>query len=147
VAGTRRAATATRASAPTSRVADQQAAILVVSSNSQVGPDTISGHKPRTGDHANIIGGTVNGTDIATGGVVGRNVADDSLTGADIADRSGVDTCKPTLTVKLGPICAGSDAAGSRTWNDAVDYCAGLGLRLPSLSEALARRRTTTFRE
>ena len=40
-------------------------ASFVVSSNSQVGPGTISGHKPPTGDHANIIGGSVNGPDIS----------------------------------------------------------------------------------
>jgi hypothetical protein len=122
-------------------------ASYVVSSNSQVGPDTISGHKPRTGNQPNIIGGTVNGTDIATAGVVGRNldsnsvngpkVADGSLTGADIADRSGVDTCPPTLTVKLGPICAGSDAV-ARNWDAAMSYCGDLGLRLPSPAEAFA---------
>jgi hypothetical protein len=122
-------------------------AATIITDNSQVGPDTISGHKPRTGNQPNIIGGTVNGTDIATAGVVGRNldsnsvngpkVADGSLTGADIADRSGVDTCQPTLTVKLGPICAGSDG-GARNWASAVQYCADFDLRLPSLAEAVA---------
>ena len=112
-------------------------AAYVVSSNGQVGPDTISGHKPRTGDHANIIGGTVNGTDIATGGVVGRNVSDGSLTGADIADRSGVDTCPAPATLKFGPICAGSDGV-KRAFISAETYCAGLDLRLPSFSEARA---------
>jgi hypothetical protein len=102
-------------------------ASYVISSNSQVGPDTISGHKPPTGYHANIVGGSVNGQD------VGNN----SLTGADIADRSGVDTCQAPLTAKFGPICAGSDGA-ARTWNQALDYCRGFGLRLPSFSEGLA---------
>jgi len=32
-------------------------ASFVVSSNSQVGPGTISGHKPPSGDHANLIQG------------------------------------------------------------------------------------------
>jgi hypothetical protein len=45
------------------------AVTYVVSSNSQVGPGTISGHKPPTGKHANIIAGSVNGTDIANQGV------------------------------------------------------------------------------
>jgi len=127
-------------------------ASYVVSSNSQVGPDTISGHKPRTGDHANIIGGTVNGTDIATAGVVSRNVADNSLTGTDVNESTlgkvpnadtldGVDSsalldgCPTPLLAKFGRICAGSDG-GSRTWYAALSYCSGLGLRLPSPSEA-----------
>jgi hypothetical protein len=40
-------------------------AAYVVSSNSQIGPGTISGHKPPTGKHANIIAGSINGQDIA----------------------------------------------------------------------------------
>ena len=44
-------------------------AAYVVSSNSQIGPGTISGHKPPTGDHANIIGGSVDAQDLASGAV------------------------------------------------------------------------------
>jgi hypothetical protein len=91
-------------------------AAYVVSSNSQIGPGTVSGHKPPTGKHANIIANSINGK--------------------DIADRSGVDTCQTPLTAKFGPICAGSDG-GARTYNGATSYCAGFGLRLPSLSEAI----------
>jgi hypothetical protein len=49
-------------------------ASYVVSSNSQVGPNTISGHTPPSGKHSNVIPGSVNGQD----------VADNSLRGADI---------------------------------------------------------------
>jgi hypothetical protein len=91
-------------------------ASVIITSNSQVAQGTISGHKPPSGDHANIIAGSINGT--------------------DIADRSGVDTCKTPLLAKFGPICAGSDA-GARTWDNAISYCAGFGLRLPSFSEAV----------
>src|SRR4051794_29160052 len=84
------------------------AVTYVVSSNSQVGPGTISGHKPPIGTHANIIA--------------------ESINGKDIADRSGVDTCETPLTAKFGPICAGSDGA-TRTWQSAANYCAGHGLR------------------
>jgi hypothetical protein len=91
-------------------------ASYVVSSNSQVGPGTISGNKPPSGKHANIIAG--------------------SITGQDIANRSGVDTCQTPLVAKFGPICAGSDGV-ARNWNDALQYCAGLGLRLPTTSEAV----------
>jgi hypothetical protein len=101
-------------------------AAYVVSSNSQIGPNTISGHKPPTGYHSNIVAGSVNGQD----------VANNSIGGAKIVKFSGVDACTPTLLVKLGRICAGSDAT-ARTWSDALNYCAGLGLRLPSVSEAV----------
>ena len=40
-------------------------AAFVVSSNSQVGPGTISGHKPPSGDHSNLIAASVNSTDLA----------------------------------------------------------------------------------
>jgi hypothetical protein len=91
-------------------------AAYVVSSNSQIGPGTISGHKPPVNNHANIIAGSINGK--------------------DIADRSGVDTCQTPLTKKFGLICAGSDG-GSRLWSTAHDYCASFGLRLPSVGEAI----------
>src|SRR5436190_7797219 len=70
-------------------------AAYVVTSNSQIAPGTVSGHKPPTGKHANIIAGSINGT--------------------DIKDRSGVDTCQSPLVGKFGPICAGSDG-GARDW-------------------------------
>jgi hypothetical protein len=92
-------------------------AAYVVSSNNQIASNTISGHKPPSGYHTNIVQGSINGT--------------------DIADRSGVDTCKTPLTAKLGPLCVGSDG-GDRTWSNAMNYCANFGLRLPSVSEAIA---------
>jgi hypothetical protein len=97
------------------------AGAVVITSNSQVDRGTISGHKPPSGKHPNIIA--------------------ESISGKDVADRSGVDTCKAPLLAKFGPICAGSDG-GFKTWQQSVDYCAGFGLRLPSLSEAvnLARK-------
>jgi hypothetical protein len=39
-------------------------AAYVVSSNSQIGPGTVSGHKPPTGDHANIISKSITGQDL-----------------------------------------------------------------------------------
>jgi hypothetical protein len=41
------------------------AATYVVSSNSQIGPDTVSGHKVTGGNHANIIAGSIAASDIA----------------------------------------------------------------------------------
>jgi hypothetical protein len=54
------------------------AVTYVVSSNSQIGPNTVSGHKPPTGKHSNLIAGSINGQD----------VADNSLRGADITESS-----------------------------------------------------------
>jgi hypothetical protein len=43
------------------------AATYVVSSNSQVGPGTISGHHPPAGSHTNVIAGSVSTSDLADG--------------------------------------------------------------------------------
>ena len=82
-------------------------------------------------------GAQVKAPDVAANAVNSADVANNSLTGADIADRSGVDTCEKPLTAKFGPICAGSDGA-ARANSAAVNYCAGLRLRLPTFSEAVA---------
>jgi hypothetical protein len=82
-------------------------------------------------------GAQVKAPDVADNAVSSPDVVNESLTGADIKNRSGVDTCKTPLVTKFGPICAGSDA-GARTWEDARNHCAGLGLRLPSVAEAVA---------
>lgn len=37
---------------------------FVVSSNSQIGPGTVSGHNPPTGKHANIISGSISDQDV-----------------------------------------------------------------------------------
>jgi hypothetical protein len=55
-------------------------AAYVVSSNSQVGPATISGHKPPTGKHANIIAGSLNGTDLASGAVGPAKLSPNAVT-------------------------------------------------------------------
>jgi hypothetical protein len=91
-------------------------ASVIIGSNSQVAKDTISGHQAPSGKHPNIIAG--------------------SISGKDIANRSGVETCKTPLVKKFGPICAGSDGV-ARNWPDAVNQCGSLGLRLPSVSEAI----------
>jgi hypothetical protein len=39
-------------------------AAIIVSSNSQVAKNTISGHHPPSGDHPNIVAGSIDGTDV-----------------------------------------------------------------------------------
>jgi hypothetical protein len=51
----------------------------VVSSNSQIGPDTVSGHHLPTGKHANLIAGSVDGTDVADHSLRGTDVLESSL--------------------------------------------------------------------
>jgi len=59
------------------------AVTYVVSANSQIAPNTISGHNPPSGKHANIINGSIDGTDLAPSSVNGSKVANGSLSAAD----------------------------------------------------------------
>ncbi len=52
-----------------------------MSSNSQIGPGTVSGHKPPSGDHANIIAKSINGQDVADNSLGGADILESSLTG------------------------------------------------------------------
>ncbi len=63
-------------------------AAIVVSDNSQVASNTISGHKPPAGKHANIIGGSVNGTDLATGAVTQGKIGVSAVTTGKLAGDS-----------------------------------------------------------
>src|SRR3954454_19558770 len=63
-------------------------AAFVVSSNSQIGPDTIYGaNKPATAND-NIVDGSIMAVDIAASSLGGGRIKDGSLTGADLASGS-----------------------------------------------------------
>jgi hypothetical protein len=55
-------------------------AAYVVSSNAQIGPNTISGHQPPAGKHANIIAGSLNGFDLANGAVGPAKLSPNAVT-------------------------------------------------------------------
>jgi len=57
-------------------------AAYVVSSNSQIGPGTVSGHKPPSGDHPNVIAGSIIGQDVADNSLGGSDILESSLTGS-----------------------------------------------------------------
>jgi len=50
-------------------------ASFLITSNSQVGPGTVSGHNPPSGDHANIVSGSVGTTDLHSHAVTGSKFA------------------------------------------------------------------------
>src|SRR5919109_5189263 len=56
-------------------------ASVIISSNSQVARDTISGHKPPSGKHSNLIAGSVNGQDVAANSLTGAGILESTLTG------------------------------------------------------------------
>jgi len=49
-------------------------AAVIINSNSEVAQDTISGHKPPAGDHANVISGSINATDLANKSVTAGKI-------------------------------------------------------------------------
>lgn len=54
-------------------------AAVIITSNSQVAPNTISGHHPPSGAHANVIGGSLNGQDLAPGAVTAGKIANNTI--------------------------------------------------------------------
>jgi hypothetical protein len=63
-------------------------ASYVVTSNSQVGPNVISGHKPPRGDHANVAGGSLAAIDLASGAVTSGKIANGQVMAPDLAHPS-----------------------------------------------------------
>jgi len=62
------------------------AAAIVVSSNSQIAPDTIYGANKPSSANDNIVNGSVAAADIKKNTIVSNRVADASLLGADLAN-------------------------------------------------------------
>jgi hypothetical protein len=106
-------------------------AVALNGTNTVFTDDIADDTRPASG--GNPAGGLV-AADLRPNSVGTSEVVNESLTGADIKNQSGVETCK-TPTTKYGRVCAHSDGT-ERAWNDARTYCTGLGLRLPSNSEA-----------
>jgi hypothetical protein len=79
----------------------------------------------------------LSGSAYAAGGIAGPG---DSLTRQQTGERPAKKVkprCKKGVTVLRGSLCAGSDGA-LRVWTQAMNYCTGLGLELPTLSQARA---------
>jgi hypothetical protein len=108
------------------------AVTYVVSSNSQIGPGTVSGHNPPTGKHANIIGGSVNANDLAAGAVTHPKLGPNAVGGSSVLDNSlhGADVGESTLD---GSQITGVDAAtlGGKTATDFAPAGALHTVRMP----------------
>ncbi len=81
-----------------------------------------------------LADGGLGHVDLKAGSVRSSEVGAESLTGADVANQSGVDTC--VSTIRFGQLCFRAENT-DRDWNEALEYCAGLDLRLPSVAEAM----------
>ena len=83
-------------------------ASVLITSNGQVAKDTISGHKPPSGKHSNVITGSINGRDVADDSLGGADIDESSLTGvATRLDYTAPATFNPgnpaTTIAKVGP--------------------------------------------
>jgi hypothetical protein len=80
-------------------------AAYVVTSNSQIGPGTVSGHTPPTGKHPNIIAGSVNGGDVADNSLRGGDIIEQTLTGnaQKLIFNSDDNIYTPTKIAIVGP--------------------------------------------
>lgn len=93
-------------------------ASTIIMSNGQVAKNTISGHSPPSGDHPNIIGGSIKGTDIAPNSITGGQISESTLgtvpsastatnalkLGGQPASAYASSTC-PTEMVRVGATC------------------------------------------
>ena len=117
-------------------------AATMITSNSQVGQGVISGHKPPSGKHANIIGGSINGQDIANDSLGGSKILESSLAKVPNADKldgvdstAFVDKCPASATTRFGALCVRSENE-NQPFGGALNLCANLDMHLPSWSEA-----------
>jgi hypothetical protein len=117
-------------------------ASVIITSNDQVAPDTISGHNPPPGDHSNIISGSVNGTDLANGAVGNKKLANGAVTDVKLANGAVTDVKLADGAVTNGKLADGAVTNGklangsvthSRLSADSVD-----GFNVASNSLALS---------
>jgi hypothetical protein len=81
------------------------AAAVIITDNSQVAQNTISGHKPPTGKHANVIAASINGQDVADNSLGGADINELGLTGdtRKLIFNSDIGTSTPTKIGTVGP--------------------------------------------
>ena len=124
-------------------------AATIITSNSQVAQDTISGHNPPTGKHANIITGSVNGTDLANGAVGNKKLANGAVTTGKLA--GGAVTGPTVADNSLGGTQINESTLGKVPNADALDgidssgFIQGSGRILTIDTSAVANDSATLF--
>lgn len=93
------------------------AAAVIVTSNSQVAANTISGHNPPKGKHSNLIAGSVNATDLSPG------------------VRSSLKMHCPARLQRGGDLCFDPSPRADASFAAALAACENANLRLPSVGE------------
>jgi hypothetical protein len=92
-------------------------ASVIISSNSQVARNTISGHNPPSGKHSNIIGGSISGGDVSPALMSSLRLH-----------------CRPGL-YRAADLCFDPDPRPDLTMANALKTCASAQMRLPSAGE------------
>ncbi len=92
-------------------------AAVMITSNGQVAANTISGHQPPSGKHANLIAGSVNASDLAN------------------SVKSSIKVHCPAGLQQGGDLCFDPSPRAATTWFAAMSTCAGKGIRLASPAE------------
>jgi hypothetical protein len=92
-------------------------AATIITKNSQVRRGTISGHHPPKGDHPNIIGGSLSGTDLSS-----------KLKGS-------LRVHCPNGMRRAGDLCFEDSLRADASLEDALKACADARRRLPTLAE------------
>ncbi len=98
-------------------VGGNAAAAVIINANGQIAKNVISGHLSPSGDHANIIAGSINSQDLSAG-----------------VKSSLRDRCKAGLQQDAG-LCFDPTPNSALTWQDAFQACADRFLRLASIAE------------
>jgi hypothetical protein len=93
------------------------AAAVIVTSNSQVAANTISGHNPPKGKHSNLIAGSVNATDLSPG------------------VKSSFKVHCPAGLQRGGDLCFDPSPRAEASFMAALEACENANLRLPSTGE------------
>lgn len=99
-------------------------AAVIVTSNSQVAQDTISGHKPPSGDHANIISGSVGGADLGNGSVSNSKIKSNAVTGGKVDEST---LSRVPDSARLGGVDAADFRPGTAMGAQETDQCAASG--------------------
>jgi hypothetical protein len=97
-------------------------ASVLITSNSQVAKDTISGHKPPSGKHSNVITGSINGRDVAVDSLGGADINESSLTGlAKKLDYTASTSNSRTTIAKVGPFTIKADCSNTASRTPSAD--------------------------
>jgi hypothetical protein len=95
--------------------AGSAAAAFVISSNSQIAPNTIYGANKPASANDNIVNGSIANADIKANGIAGNRITDGSLTGADLANNTltGTQINEDTLGTVPNASALGGNAPGA----------------------------------